>query len=494
MLTYIIRRLLLMIPTLIGVTMLVFFIMAKAPGGFQSALNEGNQTSGDEARRLKQRLTNRYALDKPTYVQYARWLNQVSPIGFRMTADYEWTDEERSAVDEALKDRDWIRGNQDRDARGKLILGIAAYSGKTPAEVIQAIDAAAQQPVPEKKDAAKQDKGSEEEQEEAEYIGPSVDLFKLIDAEPIGGNKFWIDLAQTEQTLGKAAAVGTLLRELDLSSTGKSRIQFDAFKFWSPDLGTDQNNRKVGQLILERLPITLVLNLITIPLIYIVSIIAGVLAARKRGGLFDVSSGVIMLALYSIPVMLTGTLMIAYLASAEYPRFQWFPASGIHDLNADQWPFLPYTDTQGNWHRGYLLDYAWHLVLPVICLTYTGFAFLTKVMRGSVLETVSADFVRTARAKGVSEQHILFRHVLRNSLLPLITMAAAILPGLFVGSFIVEYIFSIQGMGLLTIDAAKNADINIIMATTLVGSILSLLSLLLRDILYAIADPRVTYD
>ncbi|MGB1125576.1 MAG: ABC transporter permease, partial [Phycisphaeraceae bacterium] len=148
----------------------------------------------------------------------------------------------------------------------------------------------------------------------------------------------------------------------------------------------------------------------------------------------------------------------------------------------------------GELHRGYLLDFAWHLFLPVICLTYAGFAYLTKVMRGSVLETISADFVRTARAKGVSEQHILFRHVLRNSLLPLITMAAAILPSLFVGSFVVEYIFSIQGMGLLTIDAAKNADINIVMATTLVGSVLSLLSLLLRDILYAAADPRVTYD
>ncbi|MEO0475849.1 MAG: ABC transporter permease, partial [Planctomycetota bacterium] len=407
----------------------------------------------------------------------------------------EWSDDEKNAVDETLKTRAYIRGGQDRDARGKLILNIAAYSGKEPAEVIEMIDAAADQPVPikptEEDSKAASSDGSDNQ---TQYAGPSVKLFDLIDAQPIGESKFWADLAQTEQDIGKDRAVGDLLRELDLSSTGKSRVQFSELKFWSADLGTDQNNRKVGDLILERLPITLVLNLITIPLIYIVSIIAGVLAARRRGGLFDVGSSVIMLGLYSIPVMLTGTLMIAYFASAAYPSTQWFPASGVHDLNADQWPFLPYTDDAGNWRRGYLLDYAWHLVLPVICLTYTGFAFLTKVMRGSVLETVSADFVRTARAKGVAEQHILFRHVLRNSLLPLITMAAAILPGLFVGSFIVEYIFSIQGMGLLTIEAAKNADVNIIMATTLVGSILSLSSLLLRDICYAVADPRVTYD
>jgi peptide/nickel transport system permease protein len=486
MLTYIIRRLLLMIPTLIGVTMLVFFIMANAPGGFQSALDEGNQTSGDEARRLKQRLTNRYALDQPTYIQYARWLNQVSPIGFKMTGDYKWAEQVKQDVDEQLKQRDYIRGSQEREGRGKLILTIAAFSGKTPDEVIEAFDAAAKQPVPIKQDKPKED--------ETAYAGPSVELFKLIDAEPIGEDEFWQDLAETAQEKSPAQAVDAMFRELDLSTTGKSRIQYSSIKFWNPDLGTDQNNRKVGELILERLPITLILNLVTIPLIYIVSIIAGVLAARRRGGLFDVVSGAVMLGLYSIPVMLTGTLMIAYLASAEYPHFQWFPASGVHDLNADQWPFLPYTDAQGNLQRGWLLDHVWHLVLPVICLTYTGFAFLTKVMRGSVLETVSADFIRTARAKGVSEQHILFRHVLRNSMLPLITMAAAILPGLFVGSFIVEYIFSIQGMGLLTIEAAKNADINIIMATTLVGSILSLMSLLLRDICYAVADPRVTYD
>ncbi|MGB0766306.1 MAG: ABC transporter permease [Phycisphaeraceae bacterium] len=491
MLTYIIRRLLLMIPTLIGVTMLVFFIMANAPGGFQSALDEGNQTTGDEARRLKQRLTNRYALDKPTHVQYLRWLNQVSPIGFKMTGDVEWTDEQTRAVEDTLESRDYIKGAQQRTARAKLILTIAAYSGKSPDEVVDLFDAAAASPVPDKPE----DEGEDKPDADAPaYAGPAVDLFDLIDAEPIGEDAFWIGLAKTAEQQGSDRAVGDLFRELDLSTTGKSRIQFNAIKLWSPDLGTDQNNRKVGELILERLPITLILNLITIPLIYIVSIVAGVLAARRRGGVFDVGSSVIMLGLYSIPVMLTGTLMIAYLASAEYPTFQWFPASGEHDLKADEWPFLPYEDAAGDWQRGWLLDHLWHLVLPVICLTYAGFAFLTKVMRGAVLETVSADFVRTARAKGVSEKNILFRHVLRNSLLPLITMAAAILPGLFVGSFIVEYIFSIQGMGLLTIEAAKNADINIIMATTLVGSILSLLSLLLRDICYAIADPRVTYD
>ena len=489
MLTYIIRRLLLMIPTLIGVTMLVFFIMAKAPGGFESALNEGNQSMGVEARRLKQEITNRYALDKPIYVQYFRWLNQVSPVGFQMTGDYQWPDETRDDIRSALSGRDWVKSEREQDTKRDLILTMAIYSGKPPQAVLDMFEDAVKDPLPVYE---KDDEGAFKEDSDGNKVvsGPSAELFELIDAVPLGEDDFWLNLEKAHAD-NPEKAVDELLREVGFSAINKSRIRFDAIKFWGPDLGTDKNNRNVGDLIMERLPITLIMNLITIPLIYIVSIIAGVLAARNRGGWFDVSSGVIMLALYSVPVILAGTLLIAYLANAQYLR--WFPASGVHDLQADAMPYLPYF-VDGELHRGYLLDFAWHLFLPVICLTYAGFAYLTKVMRGSVLETISADFVRTARAKGVSEQHILFRHVLRNSLLPLITMAAAILPSLFVGSFVVEYIFSIQGMGLLTIDAAKNADINIVMATTLVGSVLSLLSLLLRDILYAAADPRVTYD
>jgi len=482
MLTYIIRRLLLMIPTLIGVTMLVFFIMSKAPGGFESALDEGNQAPGAETRRLRQEITNRYALDQPIYVQYARWLNQVSPIGFKMTGDYVWPEDEREAVYDALADKSWIANDRERDERRDLILTFAIYADKDPAEVIEMFDAAADDPVPELVPGKSGNK--------AQPQGPAADLFDLIDAEPLK-ETFWQDLADIREQEGKPAAVEAMFTELEYSSIKKSRMRFGAIKLWDSDLGTDKNNRNVGDLILERLPITLVMNLISVPLIYIISIVAGVLAARRRGGFFDVASGGFMLGLYSVPVILTGTLLIAYLANADFLR--WFPASGLHDLQADKMPFLPYT-RDGELHRGYLLDYAWHLVLPVLCLTYTGFAFLTKVMRGSVLETISADFVRTARAKGVAENHILFRHVLRNSLLPLITIVATLLPSLFVGSFVVEYIFSIQGMGLLTIEAAKNADVNIVMATTLVGSLLMLFSLIVRDILYAIADPRVTYD
>lgn len=530
MLTYIIRRLLLMIPTLIGVTMVVFFIMAYAPGGFQSALDEGSQGQGVEARRLKQELTNRYGLDQPTPVQYLRWLNQVSPVGFKMSGDKVWDERVEQSIQEQLQASAWVKTPRQAKTYADLALTIAAYSGLSPEEVVEKFNAAAADP---EAHYAADDKAK------ANPSGPAHELFELIDAQPLGEAAFWAGIdnkwrsrAYEQQLLAWAQimrqwneeepytpadlspllmmfdadvlesyakqvpyererAVSDLFREVGFSSINKSRMRFGSIKLWDPDLGKDRSSRKVVDLLVERLPITLLMNLITIPLIYIVSIIIGVLAARRRGGFFDVASGVVMLALYSVPVILAGTLMIAYLASSKY--LHWFPASGIHDLQADAMPLLPYF-IEGELRRGWLVDFAWHMVLPITCLTYAGFAYLAKVLRGSVLETISADFIRTARAKGVSEQHILFRHVLRNSLLPLITMAAAILPGLFVGSFVVEYIFSIQGMGLLTIEAAKNKDINIMMATTLVGSLLSLFSLLVRDILYAAADPRVSYD
>lgn len=467
MLTYIIRRLLLMFPTLIGVTALVFFIMAYAPGGFSSMLNEaGGQNMGVEARRLRQYNINRYGLDKPKVVQYFRWLNQVSPVGFAMSGDYEWTDEQTQALEAQIAERDWVGDDRAERQLVALVQTTAIFSGDDADEVLAAYDAAAQDPV---------------------EHGPA--LFDLLDAEPINTEEYWLAL-EAEAESDPDAALTTLRKELGFASINKSRVMFTRFKFGS-DFGTNRNNGDVGGEIWESLKITLLMNLITIPIIYFVSVISGVYAARHRNGWFDVGSGFLMLALYSIPVIWAGTLLISYFANAANWRI--FPASGVHDIQADEMPFLPTFGANG-WEMGYLLDMAWHLVLPITCLTYTGFAFLTKVMRGSMLENISADFVRTARAKGVAEQDVLFRHVLRNALLPLITMAAAILPGLFVGSFVVEYIFSINGMGRLTIEAAKNTDVNVVMATTMVGAVLSLISLLVRDILYAVVDPRVSYE
>jgi peptide/nickel transport system permease protein len=149
---------------------------------------------------------------------------------------------------------------------------------------------------------------------------------------------------------------------------------------------------------------------------------------------------------------------------------------------------------QGEWLRGFLLDRIWHLVLPVVCLSYGGFAGLAKLTRTAVLENLLSDYARTARAKGLAESAVLWRHVFRNSLLPLITVAASLLPSLLAGSVIVESIFSIDGMGKLAVEAVKGRDRELVLSITLIGGVLTLLGYLLADFLYALADPRISYD
>lgn len=460
MYTYILRRLLLMIPTLFGITIVVFAVMASAPGGISTSSLVDSSNLEPQAREVLEEYYNRrYGLDQPPYMQYLRWLNNISPIGFIRSSDGE----------------------------------ISGFS------------------------------------------------------------------------LAKGSDLGT------------------SFRY----------SRPVADLVAERLPITLLLNVLSIPLIYIIAISVGVYAATQRGKSFDVNSGVALLALWSVPTMLAGVLMIGFFASDQYWR--WFPTAGINRRDALDMNFLPQWSSlgdvlltfglaivsvvvavalaryanlvwrsvilgilgvalgwlmgsslpaaetvvpsvvlalicgglftavarsdfqdlrvaimgvvglvlgialaghffQGEFQRGFLLDRLWHLTLPVICLSYGGFAFLAKLSRSAVLENLISDYARTARAKGVSERDVLWRHVFRNSLLPLVTVSASLLPALLGGSVIVESIFSIDGMGKLAVEAVQGRDREMVLSVTLIGGLLTLASYLIADICYALVDPRISYD
>jgi ABC-type dipeptide/oligopeptide/nickel transport system permease component len=460
MLNYLLRRILLMIPTLLGITIVVFTVMAAAPGGISAqSLVDGMELEPQSRQALEDYYNKLYGLDKPAPVQYVRWLNNISPIGFKRLPD------------------------------------------------------------------------------------------------------------------------GT----------------FGEFSLWKgTDLGTSfRYGRPVTDMIAERLPITLLLNLISIPLIYALAIGIGVQAARQRGGRFDVTSNIFLLGLWSVPSMLAGVLFIGFFASEQYWR--WFPTGGLMRRETADQTFLPLMASMGDVfitfvcvalitvalisavvtfslkirqlagliigavlgyamafnlngdvfgllhvllipsmamlvrlfaglgnialrivitgafavgfglalsslfgaeviQGGYLLDRLWHLVLPVIALSYGGLAFLAKLTRSSLLENLAADYARTARAKGVDEDTVLWRHVFRNSLLPLITVSATLLPSLLAGSVIVESIFSIDGMGKLAVEAVQTRDRELVLSVTLISGLLTLVGYLLADIAYAIVDPRVSYD
>ena len=259
-----------------------------------------------------------------------------------------------------------------------------------------------------------------------------------------------------------------------------------------PDLGESiTRQRPVLALVKEALPITLLLNLISLPLIYATAISSGISAARHRGKFADVGLGFALLGLWSIPSIWAGVMLIGFLANQQY--VQWFPTNGLHDIQSEAMRFLPAFHHQV-FVRGWLLDSLWHLVLPVVCLSYVSIAFLSKLQRGSMLENINLDYVRTARAKGLDERAVLFRHVFRNSLIPMITVAVNVLPSMLAGSVVVESIFGLQGMGKLIVDAAFMNDRELVLSDALVVGFVGLIAYLLADISYMLADPRVSYD
>ncbi len=248
------------------------------------------------------------------------------------------------------------------------------------------------------------------------------------------------------------------------------------------NLGTSiKFSEPVTKLVLQRLPVTLVINVISLIIIYLVAVPGGMLAAVYHGRLVDRAFGIGSLVLYSLPVIWVGSMAIGFLANPDY--LNWFPSAGLHATNTSHMSYLQY-----------VLDYAWHITLPVLVLSYGGFAYLAKQVRGSYLENLFMDFTRTARAKGLPPSAVLLRHVTQNSMLPMITIIGMTVPGRLGGSVIVEQLFSIQGMGRLVYQPTYARDLPVIQSMALVSAAITLICYLLVDIAYHAVDPRVTYD
>ena len=236
------------------------------------------------------------------------------------------------------------------------------------------------------------------------------------------------------------------------------------------------DDRPVTEKILERLPITLTINCWALLLVFGIAVPLGVVAAVRPGGLFDRLTTVVVFVGYSTPSFWLALLCMAVFGVS----LRWFPVSGLHAIDHD---------ALGWWQRG--LDTARHLVLPVGVMTFVGLAGLSRYARSSMVEVLRQDYIRTARAKGLPESRVLFRHGLGNALLPIVTILGLTLPDLITGSVIMETLFSIPGMGRLFFDAVMARDYPVIMALVTIGAFLTLLGNLLADVAYAYADPRI---
>ncbi len=244
------------------------------------------------------------------------------------------------------------------------------------------------------------------------------------------------------------------------------------------DLGVSfsADRRPVADKILERLPITILLNVLSMLLIFGIAIPLGVISAVRQDSLFDRMTGVFVFIGFAIPTFWLALLLMILFGV----QLAWLPISGIRSLNYE---YLP--PGMALW------DLVRHLVLPVLLAAFGGLAGLSRYMRANMLEVVRQDYIVTARAKGLSERVVIYRHALRNALLPVITLLGLSVPGLIGGSVIFETIFAIPGMGQLFYMSVMARDYPVVMGILFIGAVLTLLGNLIADVSYGLADPRI---
>jgi peptide/nickel transport system permease protein len=236
------------------------------------------------------------------------------------------------------------------------------------------------------------------------------------------------------------------------------------------------HGRPVITMIGERLPITIFLNVLSLLLIMAIAIPLGVISAVHRGSWFDKVTTIFVFVGFATPSFWLALLVMIFFGI----HLGWLPISGLRSLNYEY--MAPLTA---------VVDQVKHLILPVFVSAFGGLAGLSRYMRSNMLEVIRQDYIMTARAKGLSEKVVIYKHALRNALLPVITILGLSVPGLIGGSVIFETIFAIPGMGQLFYMSVMARDYPVIMGILFLGAILTLLGNLLADISYALADPRI---
>ena len=240
-------------------------------------------------------------------------------------------------------------------------------------------------------------------------------------------------------------------------------------------------NKDVWQLIREKLPVSISLGLWTFVLTYLISVPLGIAKAVRAGSPFDTGTTVLVLLGYAIPSFVLGVVLLVYFAGGSF--VQWFPLRGLVSSN---WQELSVG------HK--ITDYLWHIALPVSAMVIGGFAVITILTKNSVLEEIRKQYVMTARAKGVDERNVLWRHVFRNALVPIMTgFPAAFVAAFFTGSLLIETLFSLDGLGLLSYESVIRRDYPVVFGSLYVYTIIGLLTNLIRDLTYVWVDPRVKF-
>ncbi len=464
MFEYTIRRLLLMIPTGLGITFMVFCILQLAPDGpFERAVKQIKQAnmgagevsmsssdiSGDSSEltpELLEKLRMQYGLDKPIIVRYLIWL-----------------------------------GVYPKESKSKII-----PINKTFRESVDAL----------KFDTYKEYllqkyvKVVKDENNELKVIETGVGLefdIPIVENPDIKENfnseKYYTFINNYKELPSNESIIKTWyysdweIKKVDEEKNIVTLVKKQFKGILQGYLGySEKKGKDVSTLIGERLHISAFFGLTGLILGYLVCIPLGIWKAINNGSRFDIMSSIIVFIGYSIPGYILGIVLLVYFGG------EYFPLHGWRSPNFSELSFL-----------GKVKDQLHHAFLPMVCYMIGSFATLTVLMKNSLLENLSQDYVRTAFAKGLSEKRVIFKHAVRNSLIPLATGIGGIIGVFLAGSYLIEKTFGIDGFGLLGFNALIDRDYDIMMGTLVIGVVIRLLGNLISDLTYALVDPRIRF-
>lgn len=490
MFAYVIKRVLIMIPTFIGVSFAIWLVMTSAPGrptsgqaggGQGAGADPGGNMEGREGRNVSERIfRDQFGLNRPRFwndwvalepaevrrlvniVREGKPKHSIKEIG-QATESLE--DFDRYAVSPLMTLLEETEGTEQDAVLGWLRTSAFQYppllqKGKqrTEAELErdrninlenQRLDS------PELrwgKDASEPERATVIANWKAWWSEKKdTERFSYLDD---GWERFWLRVGDTQ--FGKYWA---------------NLVTFDFGKSF-------KSNEPVTDIIFGKLKYSLSLAVPSFLIAWILAVLLGVMGAANHNTPIDQGSAVVLFMLYSIPSFLMATVLQKWLAV----DLGWFPSLRWESVDAHK---------LNTWEQ--FKDVLNHLWLPLLCYTYGSLAFISRQARSGMLEVMQSDFVRTAYAKGCSRQRVIWRHAVRNGMMPLITLLGTALPVLLAGSVVIESIFGIPGFGKAMLDAILNKDYNLVMGVALLSSALTLVGLLIADILYAMVDPRVSY-
>ena len=445
---YFIRRLLLIPPTLLGVTLLVFTITRFVPGGpmeralqeAQKATEGGGSSSGQIGGGMNEEqveeLEEEYGFDKPIFQAYLQWLGAL-PRERRLS---------KAEFREQGKDK--VGGDFVGDSNNTLVLlkgsGRQAQVTREGTVVTSATYSDDNRPITED--------------------GWEIRLETIADRKERWSRRSGEDVSKAPQNYDDRAIV--------YKTRFAGLLQGDLGR--STDFGDP-----VWDLIKGRIPVALYFGILTALITYGVCLPLGILKAIRHRTMIDNLTSILIFVGYAIPGFALGALMLVYLGA----RGGWFPLFGLTDPNFDD---------MGTWDQ--FVDLLHHTALPLLCYVVGGFAWLTMMMKNNLMDNLAADYVRTAVSKGVSFRSAVFKHAFRNSFIPIASTLGQLITILVSGSILIESVFDIQGFGLLQYQALLGRDQTVIMGTLTIAAFLLVLGNILSDLIVAMVDPRVKFN